>query len=200
VLFRSLILSKIKNLISYCHIEEDRNLVELFEDRIADSMPEGCFKNEFQWKTLCLIKWMANSKLKCIELVNKGLTNFSLEVTNFKTLVCLDLSKNNFKEFPSAVCSVKSLEQLFFNSNLIKELPENFGDLVNLKILYLKKNKLSKLPPSFFRLLNLRWVYLNENKFKKIPLQLKLMRDVQYELKGNSIKDGFFKVFCNYYY
>lgn len=110
--------------------------------------------------------------LRKLNLSNNKLTTIPREIEKLKNLELLDLSNNNINNFYSKICSLKKLKTLNVNNNRIKTIPKQIEKLENLKILQIANNNLYSLPQSFEKLVNLQKLNISNNPISKFPTEL----------------------------
>lgn len=75
-----------------------------------------------------------------LDLSYQGLTEFPLEILEFKNLQVLDLSGNYISNLPKDITKIQHLEELFLNQNLFPVFPQAILQLQNLRTLELQGN------------------------------------------------------------
>jgi len=153
------------------------------------------------------------SSITKIDLSNKGLTEFPIEILKYKNLVELDLSNNGLKSIPVELSELKNLKYLNLSLNQglnqvdlkvvlnnakfnltvldlsncdLVDLPENLGNQTDLRELYLSHNNLISLPYSYTELNKLTKVDLSNNYFNDLNWLIKFWWNIKYiNLKNN---------------
>lgn len=134
-------------------------------------------------------------KASKIDLSNRSLTEFPMELLKCKNLRKLNLSHNKIKMIPkeihelkylqnldisyneikvlyAKICHLKFLEVLVINNNQLQRFPEQIELLKKLKILSLANNQLERLPNLISSLPQLKRLDISCNKFKVFPSQI----------------------------
>lgn len=146
---------------------------------------------------------IASANISKLDLSNKGLTKFPLEVIYLKNLRKLDLSGNHIAHIPkevesmknlelldlsnnlivnfySKICNLKKLKVLNFNNNKIKTIPIQIGELRALKKFHIANNKIKTLPDTFSNLYNLQELNLSKNEIEDFPIQILKIKTLEY--------------------
>jgi len=149
-----------------------------------------------------------------IDLSNKGLTEFPMELLDCKNLRKLNLSHNKIKVIPkeisqlkylknldishnqikvlyAKICDLKYLEILIANNNQLKKFPEQVELLKKIKKLSLANNQLEALPDIIFSLPDLKSLDISNNKFKEFPYQIFTNKTLTHLWLGKNIFQEF---------
>lgn len=110
-----------------------------------------------------------------LDLSKQKLTNFPIEILNFKNLIYLDLSKNRLTKLPDNIDQLQSLNYLNLSSNKINELPSNIVNIKTLSSLKIGSNKIKSLPSNFSNLSSLVILEVYSNPLHFEPKVLGLM-------------------------
>jgi Leucine-rich repeat (LRR) protein len=92
----------------------------------------------------------------------------------------LDLSKKKLSEFPMDVLQFKNLRTLNLSKNKIKTVPAEISQLTNLRELNLGNNKLTEFSASICELTELQKLVLNQNEIESIPAEIKNLKKMYY--------------------
>ena|SRR3990167_4081753 len=142
-----------------------------------------------------------------LNLKNRGLTLFPLEICALTTLsglnlrknqlrnlppclsklvnlTHLDMSRNPLKKIPSSISRLNSLVTLILGDNVGIIFPKTFGNLTKLTTLHFRNNQLQNLPQTFSVLENLTELDLGGNPLEEFPsclLGLSNLRTLSFE-------------------
>ena len=123
-----------------------------------------------------------------LELSNRKLHVFPLEIFMFGKLEVLKLGKNYFEEIPLAISRLRSLRCLQLQENRLTFLPETISNCTHLVEVNLTKNQLAALPTSVGMLKNLRILRLGQNSFECLPHEIGYLSNLCYlDLHGNKL-------------
>lgn len=126
-------------------------------------------------------------KVYRLNLSNKELTEFPIEILKLKELRYLILDSNQITNIPFQINELKKLKYLSLSNNNIQEVPSSLGDLIDLRFLYLDYNKITVLPSGFFKLANLEELFINNNKLVEIPPGIKVLRELEILFASNNL-------------
>lgn len=155
-----------------------------------------------------------------LNLYNKGLTSFPMEILSFTELEILNLSFNQIEVIPEEIGNLKKLKILYLNHNQLSTLPESIGSLVHLEELMIERNNenfvlpdtiqhliklkriwlsdLNKLPEGFWKLVNLEDAKLWSSNIQEIPSDIKKFKNLKEiclrDNKLTSLPDEIFKL------
>lgn len=107
-----------------------------------------------------------------IDLSNKGLHEFPIELLSCKNLKKLNLSNNHLKSLPKGIDKLKRLEVLDVSYNQLNVLYSNTFNLKKLEVLILKNNKVKKLPKQIKNLQYLKNLNIANNNLIELPKEL----------------------------
>lgn len=148
------------------------------EDKV-DIEKEIIYKN--------LSKALRNAdKVYRLNLSNKGLKEFPMEILKLKKLQYLTLDSNQITIIPTQMNELQKLEYLSLSNNNIQELPSGMGELRELRFLYIDNNKISVLPAELFKLNNLKRLVISDNKLIELPKEIKVLKELEILLASNN--------------
>lgn len=125
-------------------------------------------------------------KVYKLNLSNKELKEFPIEILKLKELRYLSLDSNQLSNIPPQINELQKLKYLSLSHNSIQELPSTIGDLTELKFLYLDYNKISVLPSGFFKLAQLEELFINNNNLVEIPAGIKVLKELEGLIASNN--------------
>lgn len=89
-----------------------------------------------------------------------------------KQITKLDLSNKNLKQFPVEIFQCTNLTKLILSKNSISEIPKEIKLLRKLKVLDLSNNKIKQLYADIFKLPKLETLNVSNNQIKSLPRQV----------------------------
>ena len=114
-----------------------------------------------------------------------NLTEFPMELLEFKEMKELDLSVNKLTSIPREIGQLINLQKLSLAENKLTSIPIEIGQLTNIKELYLYCNKLASIPSE---LVNLQVLRLSYNHLTFIPAEIGQLVNLQIlDLSGNQL-------------
>lgn len=120
------------------------------------------------------------AKVETLNLSNKQIRVFPLELCCFTKLQKLDLSGNALTVVPQEIGLLKGLKDLRFNSNFIKELPDEIGALILLENFQCSSNRLESVPESICGWNKLRTLNLSRNGIRALPEKINGLQALNY--------------------
>ena len=123
-----------------------------------------------------------------LDLRNKKLKIFPVEILKFKNLKTLNLSKNKIDVLPSEIDELVFLEKLNISRNLLYTLPINIGRLKNLRVLIANRNHIAFLPEQMSGAVRLEKIDVWKNEITSVPESLATLT----ELKVLDLRDNIF--------
>ena len=195
----------------------------LFFASMAAALISGCSPSDQFWKKPDIgekITTVADAlkqpdAVRYLDLFNRGLPSFPVEILALKnierlslrrntvvtlpdslasltTLKWLDLGETGLTQLPAAVGTLPNLAALYLNDNALTELPGSLGDLPRLEYLNADRNKLTAFPAALGKTGSLKWLRLNDNQLTALPGDLSgLARNLKrLYLRGNPLPEA----------
>lgn len=81
-----------------------------------------------------------------LDLSNKGLTKFPMNILKLKNLKELNMGFNFIEEIPENIDELENLERMSFYDNKIKKIPKRIGNMKNLTYITFRNNQLTTIP------------------------------------------------------
>lgn len=136
-------------------------------------------------------------KASKIDLSNKGLLEFPLELLKCKNLRKLNLSGNHIKTIPKEINCLKYLQNLDISNNEINSLYANLFSLKFLEVLIIKGNRLKKIPEQLKSLQKLKRLSLAGNQLETLPSEMTLPQLKHLDISKNKFKDFPYQILAN---
>lgn len=118
-------------------------------------------------------------KVYKLNLSNKKLNEFPIDILKLKQLRLLILDSNTISFIPQQISELQNLRYLSIAHNSIAEIPISIGDLNKLRFLYIDYNNISTLPSSFFKLNQLEDLFINNNSIKELPKEIQVLQKLE---------------------
>jgi Leucine-rich repeat (LRR) protein len=108
-----------------------------------------------------------------LDLSNRDLEEFPIEILEQTQIKVLDLSDNQLKSIPAEIGKLVNLEELYLaNNQLTGALPAEIRKMPNLKILDASGNDLSGIPAEIGQLLQLKIIDFSGNQLNTVPNEI----------------------------
>jgi hypothetical protein len=120
------------------------------------------------------------SCVKTLDLVEKGLKTFPLNIVNYPNLIRFDLSMNYIETIPDEIWKLTKLRSLIMAYGIVKYLPASIGNLKNLKNLELMDNHLETIPETIGDLSSLERLNLCRNNITTLPKSIIRLKKLQF--------------------
>ena len=114
-----------------------------------------------------------------LDLSNKGLKTFPMEIAKLISLQHLNLNSNRITVIPETIANLTSLQHLYLNRNQITVLPKAIANLTNLQSLYLDSNQITIIPEAIANLTSLELLSLDRNQITVIPKVIANLTNLQ---------------------
>ena len=129
-----------------------------------------------------------NYKNGVMDLSNRNLKSFPIELLEFKDMKILYLSTNQLASIPPEIGQLVNLKHLYLHHNELTSIPPEIGQLTNLQELSLYGNQLTSIPSEIGQLINLQKLYLYGNQLTSIPPEIGQLINLQHVyLSGNQL-------------
>lgn len=126
-----------------------------------------------------------------LDLSKEKLTEFPVEILQFKNLNVLDLSKNKFETIPDTIQELKYLQELNLSKNKLIEFPYGVCMLRNLKYLNINQNRIVVIPQEIKYLSELRVLDMWSNDLTDFPIELSHLKKLEnFDLRNILINEG----------
>ena len=125
---------------------------------------------------------------KELDLSDKGLKIFPMEIAQLTNLQELNLNRNQITVIPDVIARLTNLQYLYLSSNQITIIPDAIAQLTNLQYFYLESSQITVIPDAIAQLTNLQYLYLSSNQITVIPDAIAQLTNLQrLVLKNNPI-------------
>lgn len=115
-----------------------------------------------------------------LDFSNKQLTEFPLEILEYKNLRKLNLSNNRLTTIPAEIESLRHLKVLDLSHNSIMALGAKFFNLVDLEVLIINSNKIKTIPKQIEKLTNLKKLSCSGNRIENLPQEIEMLKKLRF--------------------
>jgi len=127
------------------------------------------------------------NQVQNIDLSNRRLTKFPMQILDIDGLTHLKLSNNQITEIPESINYLGCLQFLDLSNNQITSLPDtSFSKLHALRVLNLSNNRLLFFPKSILKLKRLEHLYLKNNQIVNIPREVSQLKSMKVLFIGDN--------------
>ncbi len=129
--------------------------------------------------------------LKNLYLGHNKLSKIPVEVSKLTKLISLNLDSNEFTKFPIEVSGLTNLETLKIGRNQLTEITPEIGKLTKLKFIELDNNLILTVPVELGNLENLETLELANNKLSTLPQEIGKLKNLKlFDLEDNNFSES----------